>query len=87
MISGRLRFSFFPRCGTFVQRRSEENEIQSHSRQSHSLSKTTFSTSCETVENVPEFCFLPSVAVQKYRSEEKTKNANAPKLADFGAFY
>ena len=45
MISGHLRFSFFPRCGTFVQRRSEENEIQAHSRQSHSLSKTTFSTS------------------------------------------
>ena len=45
MISGYLRFSFFPRCGTFVQRRSEENEIQAPSRQSHSLSKTTFSTS------------------------------------------
>ena len=46
MISGHLRFSFFSRCGTFVQRRSKENEIQAHSRQSHSLSKTTFSTSC-----------------------------------------
>ena len=46
MISGHLRFSFFSRCGTFVQRRSKENEIQAHSRQSHSVPKTTFSTRC-----------------------------------------
>ena len=32
---------------------------------------------------MPEFRFLPSVAVQKYRSEEKTKNANAPKSSVF----
>ena len=39
MISGHLRFSFFSRCGTFVQRRSKENEIQAHSRQSLALYK------------------------------------------------
>ena len=49
--------------------------------------KKQFSTSCETVENVPEFRFLSSVAVQKYRSEKKTKNANVPKSSGFGAFH
>ena len=59
MISGHLRFSFFSRCGTFVQRRSEENEIQAHSRQSHSLSKTTFLTSCADGKNRRPLIFIP----------------------------
>ena len=42
MISGHLRFSFFSRCGTFVQRRSKENEIQAPSQQSPACRKLLF---------------------------------------------